>query len=60
VEPGSLELSNDELKIIVYVKEHGSIRRGESQKLLKSIIPKQNICYRRSVAEDKKDRTSEK
>jgi hypothetical protein len=52
VEPDSLELSNDELKIIVYVKEHGSIRRGESQKLLEIDNPKaeyllQKICCRR-------------
>jgi predicted HTH transcriptional regulator len=34
VKPGSLALSDSELKILAYVKEHGSIRRAEAQKLL--------------------------
>ena len=32
--PGSLDLSDEELRILAYVREHGSIRRAEAQKLL--------------------------
>jgi len=34
VKPGSLALSDAELKIQAYIKEHGSIRRAEAEKLL--------------------------
>jgi ATP-dependent DNA helicase RecG len=34
IKPDSLALSDAELKILAYVKEHGSIRRAEAQKLL--------------------------
>jgi ATP-dependent DNA helicase RecG len=34
VKPGSLALSDAELKVLAYAKEHGSIRRAEAQKLL--------------------------
>lgn len=35
MKPDSLVLSDAELKILAYIKEHGSIRRSEAQKLLK-------------------------
>jgi ATP-dependent DNA helicase RecG len=34
VKPGSLALSDAELKVLAYTKEHGSIRRAEAEKLL--------------------------
>ena len=34
IKPGSLALSGAELKILAYIKEHGSIKRAEAQKLL--------------------------
>jgi DNA-binding MarR family transcriptional regulator len=34
VRPDSLALSDAELKVLAYIKEHGSIRRVEAQKLL--------------------------
>jgi len=34
IKPGSLALSDAELKILAYIKEHGSIKRAEAQKLL--------------------------
>ncbi|MHB8119603.1 MAG: ATP-binding protein [Methanothrix sp.] len=34
IKPGSLALSDAELKVLAYTKEHGSIRRAEAEKLL--------------------------
>lgn len=35
MKPDSLVLSDAELKVLAYIKEHGTIRRSEAQKLLK-------------------------
>jgi ATP-dependent DNA helicase RecG len=34
IKPDSLAISDAELKVLAYTKEHGSIRRAEAQKLL--------------------------